>query len=82
MFFESTNKFKFEGGVNQYFTYNAEKQIYEKVDYGAEEIDGMVYYEFKPTGKMRYLPYDYYRDAWESAAIRDYLDNAFPSPGY
>lgn len=82
MFFESTNNFEFEGGVNQYFTYDADKDKYEKVSYGAEPKEGVVYYEFKPTGKMQYLPYDYYKDAWESAAIRDYLDNVFPSPGY
>lgn len=82
MYFVSTNNFNFEGGVNQYFTYDAKNDKYNKVSYGAEVEDGMVYYEFKPTGKMHYLPYDYYRDAWESAAIRDYLDNTFPSPGY
>ena len=82
MWFESTNNFKFEDGVNQYFTYNIDTDTYEKVSSGATAKEGMVYYEFKPTGKMHYLPYDYYRDAWESAAIRDYLDNMFPSPGY
>ena len=82
IWFESTNNFKFEDGVNQYFTYNIDTDTYEKVSSGATAKEGIVYYEFKPTGKMHYLPYDYYRDAWESAAIRDYLDNMFPSPGY
>jgi hypothetical protein len=44
--------------------------------------DGVVYYTFKPTGKMQYLPYDYYKDAWIYAATRDYLDMYFHEPGW
>lgn len=81
-YFQVYNTITFEGGVNQYFTYNENTNTYTKVEHNENPIEGQVYYEFKPSGKMHYLPYDYYKDIWESAAIRDYLDNIFPSPGY
>lgn len=81
-YFQVYNTITFEGGVNQYFTYNEDTDTYTKVEYSEDPVEGQVYYEFKPSGKMHYLPYDYYKDIWESAAIRDYLDNIFPPPGY
>lgn len=81
--FTSTNQMKFKGGVHKYYTYNPIKDKFEIVPEGQDTPeDGVVYYTFKPTGKMQYIPYDYYKDAWISAATRDYLDMYFHEPGW
>lgn len=79
--FVSYNDFNFKGGFNDYFIYDQANEKYVKAN-TSEPIDGIVYYTFKPTGKMRYLPYDYYKNIWERAAIRDYMDSIFLEPDY
>jgi hypothetical protein len=78
--FVLTNRAIFEEGVSEYYVKDPDGK-YKKTK-NKEPIDGEVYYIFAPTGKMRYVSYDFYSSIWENAAIRDYLDSIFLTPDY